>query len=132
MLVGADSPRAITDRPPVRSGGAPIARPDPAPDVLGESTTLGLVRLRLFLALVTMFAIPIIIAAPVIYGLAWGFRTSLVVPTLGLLALAGLLGSLTDLAVAPRYWSRPNGSSRRGGSSRTPMTVRALRRSATR
>ena len=54
-----------------------------------------MVRLRLFLALVTMFAIPIIIAAPVIYGLAWGFRTSLVVPTLGLLALAGLLGSLT-------------------------------------
>jgi diguanylate cyclase (GGDEF)-like protein len=65
------------------------------PDVLGESTNLRLVRLRLFLALVTMFAIPILIAAPVIYGLAWGFRTSLVVPTLGLLALAGLLGSLT-------------------------------------
>ena len=38
--------------------------------LLGESTNLRLVRLRLFLALVTMFAIPIAIAAPVIYGLA--------------------------------------------------------------
>ncbi len=69
---------------------------DPAPDnVLGESTNLRLVRLRLFLALVTMFAIPIAIAAPMVYGLAWGFGTSLVVPTLGLLALATVLGSLT-------------------------------------
>ncbi len=42
-----------------------------------------------------MFAIPIAIAAPVIYGLAWGFGTSLVVPTLGLLLLAVLLGTLT-------------------------------------
>ena len=48
--------------------------------VLGESTNLRLVRLRLFLALVTMFAIPIVIAAPVIYGLGWGFGASLVVP----------------------------------------------------
>jgi diguanylate cyclase (GGDEF)-like protein len=54
-----------------------------------------LVRLRLFLALVTMFAIPIAIAAPVIYGLAWGFGTSLVVPTVGLLILAAILGTLT-------------------------------------
>jgi diguanylate cyclase (GGDEF)-like protein len=42
-----------------------------------------------------MFAIPIAIAAPVIYGLAWGFGTSLVVPTLGLLLLAVILGTLT-------------------------------------
>jgi diguanylate cyclase (GGDEF)-like protein len=54
-----------------------------------------LVRIRLFLALVTMFAIPIAIAAPMIYGLAWGFGTSLVVPTLGLVMLAIILGSLT-------------------------------------
>ncbi|HEY8817700.1 MAG TPA: bifunctional diguanylate cyclase/phosphodiesterase [Candidatus Limnocylindrales bacterium] len=54
-----------------------------------------MVRLRLFLALVTMFAIPIAIAAPVVYGLAWGFGTSLVVPTLGLLGLAIILGTLT-------------------------------------
>ena len=67
-----------------------------APDsLLGESTNLRLVRLRLFLALVTMFAIPIAIAAPVIYGLAWGFGTSLVVPTVGLLILAAVLGTLT-------------------------------------
>ena len=42
-----------------------------------------------------MFAIPIAIAAPVIYGLAWGFGTSLVVPTLGLMLLAVVLGALT-------------------------------------
>ncbi len=69
---------------------------DQAPDnPLGESTNLRLVRLRLFLALVTMFAIPIAIAAPMVYGLAWGFGTSLVVPTLGLMALAVVLGTLT-------------------------------------
>ena len=69
---------------------------DPATDnVLGESTNLQLVRLRLFLALVTMFAIPIVITAPMVYGLAWGFGASLVLPTLALLALAGILGSLT-------------------------------------
>ena len=41
-----------------------------------------------------MFLIPIAIAAPVIYGLGWGFGTSLIVPTAGLLALAVVLGSL--------------------------------------
>jgi diguanylate cyclase (GGDEF)-like protein len=63
--------------------------------MMGESTNLRLVRLRLFLALITMFAIPIGIAAPVIYGLAWGWGTSLVVPTLGILFIALILGSLT-------------------------------------
>ena len=42
-----------------------------------------------------MFAIPIAIAAPVIYGLAWGFGASLVVPTMILLALAAALGTVT-------------------------------------
>ncbi|OGO51247.1 MAG: hypothetical protein A2Z32_09130 [Chloroflexi bacterium RBG_16_69_14] len=71
-------------------------RDDPVPDnVLGESTNLRLVRLRLFLALITMFAIPIVFAAPMVYGLAWGFGTSLVVPTLGLLGLTAVLGTLT-------------------------------------
>jgi len=63
--------------------------------VLGESTNLRLVRLRLFLALVTMFAIPIVVAAPVAYGLGWGFGASLVVPTVILLALAAALGTVT-------------------------------------
>ncbi|MFL5647395.1 MAG: EAL domain-containing protein [Chloroflexota bacterium] len=52
-------------------------------------------RLRLFLALVTMFAIPMVIAAPVIYGLGSGFGASLVVPTAVLLALAATLGTVT-------------------------------------
>jgi diguanylate cyclase (GGDEF)-like protein len=63
--------------------------------VLGESTNLRLVRLRLFLALVTMFAIPIVIAAPVIYGLGSGSGASLVVPTAALLALVAVLGTVT-------------------------------------
>ena len=71
-------------------------RDDPRPeDLLGESTNLRLVRLRLFLALITMFAIPIAIAAPVIYGLAWGGGTSMLVPTLGLIGMAVVLGTLT-------------------------------------
>jgi diguanylate cyclase (GGDEF)-like protein len=63
--------------------------------VLGESTNLRLVRLRLFLALMTMFLIPIAIAAPMMYGLARGFGTSLLVPILGVVALALVLGLLT-------------------------------------
>ena len=43
----------------------------------------------------TMFLIPIVIAAPMMYGLARGFGTSLLVPTLGLLVLAVILGTLT-------------------------------------
>src|SRR4051812_49190425 len=42
-----------------------------------------------------MFAIPIVIAAPVIYGLGSGFGASLVVPTAVLLALAAALGTVT-------------------------------------
>ena len=42
-----------------------------------------------------MFAIPIAIAAPMVYGLAWGFGTSLVVPTVVLLGITALLGTLT-------------------------------------
>ena len=73
---------AITVAPPRTPPGESPSTTSTAPDtILGESTNLRLVRLRLFLALVTMFAIPIAIAAPVIYGLAWGFGTSLVVPT---------------------------------------------------
>ena len=80
---------------PPRTGGTTI-RDDPRPeDLLGESTNLRLVRLRLFLALITMFAIPIAIAAPVIYGLAWGGGTSMLVPTLGLIGMAAILGTLT-------------------------------------
>jgi diguanylate cyclase (GGDEF)-like protein len=63
--------------------------------LLGESTNLRLVRLRLFLALVTMFAIPIGFAAPLVYGLAWGWGASLIVPTVAIVVLAFVLGTLT-------------------------------------
>jgi diguanylate cyclase (GGDEF)-like protein len=92
-----DGPRTtITVGSPGDPHGSPDIHDDAAPDhLLAESTNLRLVRLRLFLALVTMFAIPIAIAAPMIYGLAWGFGTSLVVPTVVLLVLSVILGSLT-------------------------------------
>ena len=82
--------------PPVLRQESPtIYEEQPSDNFLGESTNLRLVRLRLCLALFTMFAIPVAIAAPVIYGLAWGFGTSLVVPTVGLVVLTIVLGSLT-------------------------------------
>ena len=80
---------------PNSPGESPSTTSRPPTPSLANRPTFDLVRLRLFLALVTMFAIPIAIAAPVIYGLAWGFGTSLVVPTLGLLLLAVILGTLT-------------------------------------
>ncbi|HEX7951060.1 MAG TPA: bifunctional diguanylate cyclase/phosphodiesterase [Candidatus Limnocylindrales bacterium] len=61
----------------------------------GGSTNLRLVRLRLFLALFTMFVIPVAISTPVVYGLARGSGTSLIVPTVAIIALAGVLGLLT-------------------------------------
>src|SRR6476646_687055 len=42
-----------------------------------------------------MFTIPIVIAAPFIYGLTSGMGTPLVVPTVAILTLAIVLGSLT-------------------------------------
>jgi diguanylate cyclase (GGDEF)-like protein len=51
--------------------------------------------LRLFLALITMFAIPIAITTPVVYGQARGEGASLILPTLMIIGLALALGLLT-------------------------------------
>lgn len=68
----------------------------PAAEVInGGATNLRLVRLRLFLALVTMFAIPIAIVTPVVYGQARGEGASLLLPTVMIIALALALGLLT-------------------------------------
>jgi diguanylate cyclase (GGDEF)-like protein len=68
----------------------------PAADLIkGGSTNLRLVRLRLFLALITMFAIPIAITTPVVYGQARGEGASLLLPTLIIIGLACGLGILT-------------------------------------
>ena len=68
----------------------------PAADVIkGGATNLRLVRLRLFLALITMFVIPIAITVPVLYGQARGEGASLVLPTLMIIGLAAGLGLLT-------------------------------------
>ena len=69
--------------------------PSPAESIFDGSTDLRVVRLRLFLALVTMFAIPIGIAAPVIYGLAMDEGASMIPPTIGVIAVAMALGVLT-------------------------------------
>jgi len=92
----ADAAGITGVRPQADTTGAFAIDDERAPEsVLGESTNLRLVRLRLFLALVTMFAIPIAIAAPVVYGLGWGWGASLVVPTAILLALSAALGTVT-------------------------------------
>ena len=96
MPVPGHPSAAITVEAPGDPHGSVHIHDAAAPDdLLGESTNLRLIRIRLYLALVTMFALPIAIAAPMIYGLAWGFGTSLVVPTAVLLGLTAILGTLT-------------------------------------
>jgi diguanylate cyclase (GGDEF)-like protein len=68
----------------------------PAAELIhGGSTNLRLVRLRLFLALITMFCIPLAITTPVVFGQARGEGASLITPTLMIVALAAALGVLT-------------------------------------
>jgi hypothetical protein len=62
---------------------------------MGGSTNLRLVRLRLFLTLITMFCIPIAITIPVVLGKVRGEGASLVLPTLIIIALSAGLGLLT-------------------------------------
>ncbi|HYH92282.1 MAG TPA: bifunctional diguanylate cyclase/phosphodiesterase [Candidatus Saccharimonadales bacterium] len=68
---------------------------DPAEAIFDGSTDLRIVRLRLFLALVTMFVIPIAIATPVIYGFASKRGDTVILPTAAIAAIAVLLGVLT-------------------------------------
>ena len=109
-----------------------LRRIRPPTSFLGESTNLRVVRLRLFLGARHDVRHPDRHRGPVIYGLAWGFGTSLVVPTLGLGRprrgprhadrLAGAAGARAGRA--------PRGGAR--GSSRTPTTARGPRPCATR
>lgn len=64
-------------------------------DLSEAATDLRLMRLRLFLALITMFAIPLAITAPVLHTLWAGRGSSLVGPMLLISALAMVLGLLT-------------------------------------
>lgn len=66
-----------------------------ATPVRGGSTNLRLVRLRLSLALVTMFLIPILIAVPVALSHTRGSGASLITPMLAMISLALVLGALT-------------------------------------
>ena len=62
--------------------------------LLSGSSSLGLVRFRLWLALITMFAIPLAIAAPVVFGVMRRPTDSIFAPTLAIIALGFALGSL--------------------------------------
>jgi diguanylate cyclase (GGDEF)-like protein len=53
------------------------------------------VRLRLILCLITMFIIPIAVAAPVFYAFSGGDGRSVVLPAIGIAALVLALGGLT-------------------------------------
>ena len=63
-------------------------------DPLAGAASLRLVRARLWLALLTMFVIPLAITAPVFYSLAGVRGQSLVVPTIAIGAIALVLGIL--------------------------------------
>jgi diguanylate cyclase (GGDEF)-like protein len=63
--------------------------------IFDGSTDLRVVRLRLFLALITMFAIPIALAIPIIYGVASRDGATVVLPTVAIAGLALVLGALT-------------------------------------
>jgi diguanylate cyclase (GGDEF)-like protein len=63
--------------------------------IFDGSTDLRVVRLRLFLALVTMFTIPVALGAPVIYVLTIGRGASVLLPMLGITALALAMAALT-------------------------------------
>jgi diguanylate cyclase (GGDEF)-like protein len=65
------------------------------PDVIFDGATdLRVVRLRLFLALITMFCIPIGLAVPIIYGVSNRDGGSVLLPTIAIAALGMLLGGL--------------------------------------
>jgi diguanylate cyclase (GGDEF)-like protein len=104
VRVGDTHPGRYNERPepvPARRA-APINDPHvPATEENGQSdvifdgsTDLRVVRLRLLLALITMFAIPVGLAAPVIYSLAIDDGRSVVLPTMGIAVLAMVMGGL--------------------------------------
>ena len=68
---------------------------EPDETIFDEATDLRVVRLRLFLSLTTMFVIPVALAIPVIYALASGDGSHVMVPMVGIVALAFTLGGLT-------------------------------------
>jgi diguanylate cyclase (GGDEF)-like protein len=72
-----------------------LDEPVDAEAIFDGSTDIRVVRLRLFLALVTMFAIPIAIASPVVYTLASRSGDGVLVPAIAIVALAMILGVLT-------------------------------------
>ena len=68
---------------------------EPDEAIFDGSTDLRVVRLRLFLSLTTMFVIPVALAIPVIYALASGEGRGVMLPMIGIVALAFALGGLT-------------------------------------
>ena len=83
------------------SGRSPLIRDDtpgdqPAAELIkGGSTSLRLVRLRLFLALTTMFAIAMAIAVLIVFPSSAAERAQMLTPTLEIIGFAAGLGLLT-------------------------------------
>jgi diguanylate cyclase (GGDEF)-like protein len=92
---------ARTSRSP--TGGRVISQPsaltpgarEPDEAIFDGSTDLRVVRLRLVLALVTMFVIPVALATPLIYVLLSGDGGSIVLPTLAIIGISIALATLT-------------------------------------
>ena len=82
------------DRPIFDSSARAHGDQDPSDAIFDGSTDLRVVRLRLLLALVTMFVIPVGLAVPVIYSLTIGEGTSVVLPTIGITVVAMGMGLL--------------------------------------
>ena len=84
------------EAPTISQAGVPShdAR-DPDEVIFDGSTDLRVVRLRLLLALVTMFTIPVALGSPVIYVLTIGHGVSVLLPMLGITVLTIAMGALT-------------------------------------
>ena len=89
MRNGRETARVRADR-----GSMPDHDHEKKDDPLAGATNLRLVRARLWLALLTMFVIPLAITAPIFSSLGGARGESLLVPTVALGALACALGVL--------------------------------------
>jgi diguanylate cyclase (GGDEF)-like protein len=72
-----------------------LDEPEGPEAIFDGSTDLRIVRLRLFLALITMFVIPVAIGALFLYGLVSRDTGDLLLPAAAVVGLAILLGALT-------------------------------------
>ena len=85
----------IPEAPTIQTSPPTHDASEPEETIFDGSTDLRVVRLRLILALVTMFTIPVALAAPIIYALTIGDGESILLPMAGITAITIALGWLT-------------------------------------